>query len=83
MTSGTSQSQGQFAGHQKSLAVQHRLLLPAGVSFEIEFNTIKPFTMDLISEIRRENGFDRVFDSLETISTVRALQGNLNRGLQK
>jgi len=83
MTSGTSQSQDQFAGHQKSLTVQHRLLLPAGVSFEIEFNTINPLTMDLINEIRRENGFDRVFDSLETISTIRALQGNLNRGLQK
>jgi hypothetical protein len=39
--------------------------------------------MDLINEIRRENGFDRVFDSLETISTVKALQGNLNRSLQK
>jgi hypothetical protein len=57
--------------------------LPASVPFEIEFNTIKPLTMDLINEIRRENGFDRAFDSPETISTVKALQGNLNRSLQK
>jgi hypothetical protein len=39
--------------------------------------------MDLINEIRRENGFDQAFDSPETISTVRSLQGNANRGLQK
>jgi len=39
--------------------------------------------MDLINEIRRENGFDRAFDSPEIISTIKALQGNANRGLQK
>jgi hypothetical protein len=39
--------------------------------------------MDIIDEIRRENGFDQAFDSPETISTVKALQGNANRGLQK
>jgi hypothetical protein len=54
--------------------------LPAGVPFEIEINTTKPLTMDLINKIRRENGFDREFDSPETI---KALQGNLNRSLQK
>jgi len=57
------------------------LVLPAGVLFEIEFNTIKLLTMDLINQIRRENGFD--LDSLETINTITALQGNANRALQK
>jgi len=39
--------------------------------------------MDLINEIRREKRLDRVFEDLELSARSEALQGNLNRGLQK
>jgi hypothetical protein len=39
--------------------------------------------MDLILEIRRENGFDQTFENTEATHTIKALQENANRGLQK